>query len=78
MLTDSVSPMWAGRARGSLSPAQFAVRETPEVVPPKPRLLDRVRAARRARHLSDRTEDAYVAWISRSACAFGGAMAARG
>ena len=32
---------------------------------PKPRLLDRVRAALRARHYSRRTEDAYVAWIRR-------------
>ena len=33
--------------------------------PPKPRLLDRVRAAIRARHYSRRTEEAYVAWIRR-------------
>ena len=33
--------------------------------PPKPRLLDRVRQALRARHLSRRTEEAYVAWIRR-------------
>ena len=32
---------------------------------PKPRLLDRVRAAIRARHYSRRTEKAYVAWIRR-------------
>ena len=32
---------------------------------PKPRLLDRVRAAVRARHYSRRTEEAYVAWIRR-------------
>jgi integrase len=32
---------------------------------PKPRLLDRVRAAIRARHYSRRTEEAYVAWIRR-------------
>ena len=30
-----------------------------------PRLLDRVRAAIRARHYSIRTEDAYVQWIRR-------------
>jgi integron integrase len=30
-----------------------------------PRLLDRVRAALRARHYSPRTEDAYVAWVRR-------------
>jgi integron integrase len=32
---------------------------------PKPRLLDRVRQALRARHYSRRTEKAYVAWIRR-------------
>ena len=32
---------------------------------PKPRLLDRVRQALRARHLSRRTEEAYVVWIRR-------------
>jgi integron integrase len=32
---------------------------------PKPRLLDRVRAALRLRHYSRRTEEAYVAWIRR-------------
>jgi integron integrase len=43
----------------------FVVRETTHVTPPKPRLLDRVRAALRARHYSLRTEEAYVAWIKR-------------
>ena len=33
--------------------------------PPRPRLLERVRQAMRARHLSRRTEEAYVAWIRR-------------
>src|SRR5215468_6079381 len=33
--------------------------------PAAPRLLDRVRAAARLRHLSRRTEKAYVAWIRR-------------
>ena len=32
---------------------------------PKPRLLDQVRAAIRARHYSLRTEEAYVQWIKR-------------
>ena len=32
---------------------------------PKLRLLDRVRAAIRARHYSPRTEDVYVAWVRR-------------
>ena len=33
--------------------------------PQKPKLLDRVREAIRARHYSRKTEDAYVAWINR-------------
>jgi hypothetical protein len=43
----------------------FAVRETDQSGPPKPRLLDRVREAIRTRHYSRRTEKAYVAWIRR-------------
>jgi hypothetical protein len=43
----------------------LAVREVDPVGVPKPRLLDRVRAAIRARHYSRRTEKAYVAWIRR-------------
>ena len=41
------------------------VREMQPIGPPRPRLLDRVRAALRARHYSRRTEEAYVAWIRR-------------
>jgi integrase len=36
-----------------------------ESPPAAPRLLDRVRAAVRARHYSRRTEEAYVSWIRR-------------
>jgi integron integrase len=43
----------------------LGVRETTPTVPPKPRLLDRVRLALRARHASRRTEKTYVAWIRR-------------
>ena len=43
----------------------LVARETTPDAPPKPRLLDRVRAALRARHYSRRTEEAYVAWIRR-------------
>ncbi len=32
---------------------------------PKPRLLDQVRSRMRLKHLSLRTEEAYVAWIKR-------------
>lgn len=45
--------------------AARSVRESAAPNPPKPRLLDRVRQAVRARHLSRRTEEAYVAWIRR-------------
>ncbi len=38
------------------------VREAGPAEPPKPRLLDRVRAALGVRHYSRRTEEAYVAW----------------
>jgi hypothetical protein len=44
---------------------RFAVRETTQLSPTKPRLLDRVRPALRASHSSRRTEGAYVAWIKR-------------
>ena len=42
-----------------------ATSETSPAASPKPRLLDRVRAALRGRHYSRRTEEAYVAWIRR-------------
>ncbi len=41
------------------------VRETEPAYPAKPRLLDQVRAAVRARHYSRLTEKAYVLWIKR-------------
>jgi len=43
----------------------LAVRETAPAGAPKPRLLDRVREAIRARQYSRRTEKAYVQWITR-------------
>src|SRR5438094_5108132 len=42
----------------------LAARETTASYP-KPRLLDRVREAVRARHYSRRTEKAYIHWIKR-------------
>ena len=47
-----------------IAPALVA-RETGPSAAPKPRLLDRVRQAVRARHYSRRTEKAYVHWIKR-------------
>lgn len=37
----------------------------PDVAPPGPRLLDRVREELRVRHYSPRTEEAYVFWVRR-------------
>jgi hypothetical protein len=45
--------------------APCACRESGSPERAKPRLLDRVRQALRARHLCRRAEDAYVAWIRR-------------
>ena len=48
------------------SPAGVSrVHEVDPAEPPKPRLLDRVRAAFRLRHYRRRTEQAYVHWIRR-------------
>jgi hypothetical protein len=45
--------------------APLAVHAAGPPASPKPRLLDRVRDAVRARHHSRRTEKTYVAWIRR-------------
>jgi hypothetical protein len=50
--------------RETRSPSS-AVRESGPADAPRPKLLDRVRDAIRARHYSRRTEKAYVAWIRR-------------
>jgi integron integrase len=50
---------------GSDRHTPWAARESGPPAAPKPRLLDRVRQALRARHLSRRTEEAYIAWIRR-------------
>ena len=50
---------------GSRRSVLSAVHEVSPAGPPKPRLLDRARAAIRTRHYSPRTEEAYVAWIRR-------------
>ena len=53
---------YPARSPDAQSPS-LAVGETGPGDAPKPRLLDRVRHAIRARHYSRRTEKAYVAWI---------------
>lgn len=45
--------------------APLAVRETAPAGAPKPRLLDKVREAIRAKQYSRRTEKTYVHWIKR-------------
>jgi hypothetical protein len=64
--------MLVPRTTGSLSYAlafrevrALAFRELGPAAALKPRLLDRVRDAIRARHYSRRTEKTYVAWIRR-------------
>ena len=52
-------PVERGRAR------PLAVGKPASEGASRPRLLDRLRGALRARHYSRRTEDAYVAWIRR-------------
>jgi hypothetical protein len=44
-----------------LTTSSIRAHDLPE--PPKPRLLDRVRQALRTRHMSRRTEEAYVALL---------------
>lgn len=55
------------RARIETTVRPFVVVEPEESYgpPPKPRLLDQVRAAIRTRHYSYRTEEAYIGWIRR-------------
>lgn len=60
-MADAVLAMTYPAARG----AALVLREDAPATPPRPRLLDRVRHAVRARHYSRRTEKAYVAWTRR-------------
>src|SRR5207247_8061677 len=63
---DVCSPVqYAKLPAGGNHIAAWSLREVSPPEPPKPRLLDRVRQALRARHMSRRTEEAYVAWIRR-------------
>lgn len=58
-------PGWMERAEYPLE--RFSIRDPDEVYRParRPRLLEQVREAIRARHYSYRTEEAYVGWIRR-------------
>src|SRR5262245_24509309 len=62
---DARGAMRSGRYGGTAEcpPAASVLRETSSAS--KPKLLDRVRHAVRARHYSRRTEKAYVHWIKR-------------
>jgi len=55
----------AAKGRPPAPTDPFCVREKTAPVPRAPRLLDQVHAVIRARHLSLRTEKAYVGWIRR-------------
>jgi integron integrase len=59
------APVYVVLSGGGWCGPVAAVHETNAAGPPKPRLLDRVREAVRARHYSRRTEKAYVHWIKR-------------
>ena len=57
------SPVRSARLpEGGRNLAAWSLRESRNPEPPRPRLLDRVREALRARHMSRRTEGAYVAY----------------
>ena len=64
-LRSSRSFSYATASESSALAFVLRVAEADPTGSPKPRLLDRVRAAIRARHYSRRTEKAYVAWIRR-------------
>ncbi len=61
----SSEPISYPASSGGAFRGPLAVHEAGPPSPPKPRLLDRVREAIRARHYSRRTEKTYVAWIRR-------------
>lgn len=63
------APVSQAAVMGVPAASSFAVRETPPAEPPKPRLLDRVREALRARHYSRRTEEAYTHVLNRGPAA---------
>lgn len=60
-------PVTAFATRRPSRPFQLLVRDPPGAYGPMPtpRLLDQVQCAIRARHMSPRTEEAYVQWIAR-------------
>ena len=67
VLSSTVAPSWTSMAacEGGPLPRLAFIAEAPPAYERQPRLLDRVRAAIRARHYSRRTENAYVAWVPR-------------
>src|SRR5262249_29189038 len=65
VVTLSSRPVSYRRTSDVARTSTLRVAEPDPASAPKPRLLDRVRAAIRARHYSRRTEQAYVHWIKR-------------
>jgi len=65
LIPRTTGPLSYAAAFGEVRAAALAVREVGPAATAKPRLLDRVRDAIRARHYSRRTEKTYVAWIRR-------------
>ncbi len=65
MENPQVTSLTAERRSVATESARPAVHRPLAASAPKPKLLDRVRQAIRARHLSRNTEQAYVAWIKR-------------
>ncbi len=63
--SDHLTDSYLGSSHPSHPDARFSLAEKTAPVPRTPRLLDQVHAAIRSRHLSFRTEKAYVGWIRR-------------
>ena len=61
----SSRPVSYPSASDALADSVLRFREVGPPGPPRPRLLDRLREAIRARHCSRRTEKAYVDWTRR-------------
>jgi len=63
----NVTPIWTtqGTETYAVRHGHLRAGAAPQVAGPRPKLLDQVRDAIRTRHMSPRTEEAYVHWIRR-------------